>query len=1154
MSKRRASKSPQGEGTVTDAQAFRRLLHAHGPLGKGLNFNRHQLASSAVVAVVTSLSSTLVYASAFAANAFPKKYEDIKPRRALAPTRPDLDMIWSAAVLHQYRKQLSAYVAYREKFYAAINGAQFDTAHLILDEIEGQFGVSMWLMFSRLSLTQQRDGISAQKAFLDSVLESDAINPFFGYLSFFFSYGLEENVSVAELTREIEVLAEAGLKGDLVAYFRYHASPTGLSAVENPYDCINLEENSPIIDRFETFVEMSQLITARAEIPAAVPYLRRSVELLSDIPDLRIRNLHRLLSADAPAETDADFLNACERYTIGDYEAAKELCGYALSQTPAAAWWYELSARLGIVPCETDADSAPISLVGKIVSGFTRAAGLEDDGDAAIDLQKLAIAARKQPAALCIAAFLDRGADITIARSFSENQALWALSSPLENPKHFPIIQRACEDALERIQEASAAAAPTCSDLHSAALAPTPEALHRIGGMKIPHDRRDQYQAHALYNLGHYQDALALYQGVEAASEAPQTYRVVRDIYLCLRNLEQSDRAAEYMAQWISRNPKAARLFPLQEAAEWAVETRGINEFSLHRAVFLQACTDNGLSFTEGDISDAYEDVLDHFDCRKPSQLIEANPVVDGGLLRWYLRSVCSISRMEDSINFDTLEEIEDERIHILQWLIDNDERALSRSYTDEIASIVKDQEVARLAQQFDRSRIYVDDAGVKKQIDHELRDAVSRYKQLLSHPQLELKVGGIEQSLRRLLKKSDQDLHGLHIPSTERESVFQSLYNLALETFALSPAHGFQTYLSTRILHGSLEGELRSSFVSRSLLFSAIEDEARAGIHAAWGERLAALDDAQFRRVVRVLTRFSERVSSAVSELKDRDMRVKTTDWPNGCFEFKASDAEKLKLRNTLIAETEYDEFVARLMAHLWGLVEDGLGSAHELLHDFERRVESQVTTALSGLSAISSDGRIAELTDAFVHSMTDFSADMQRVKSWFARSGVLPAEPFSLEVAVGVAARITNKCYPNSPIITSVSGGNQVIEGRFLNAFVDLLSNCFHNVAQHSGLSSGEGYVNVKAEALDGGLAVLVSNGISDCTDADELRARIAEKLAPDEDGSSAMSEGGSGLRKIRRILRYDFHTETPLSVEVTADRKVKVEVFVPSAGCVS
>ncbi|MFP3681780.1 hypothetical protein SB725_32350, partial [Pseudomonas sp. SIMBA_041] len=79
------------------------------------------------------------------------------------------------------------------------------------------------------------------------------------------------------------------------------------------------------------------------------------MELLSDIPDLRIRNLHRLLSADAPAETDTDFLNACERYTVGDYEAAKELCGYALSQTPAAAWWYELSARLGIVPCETDA-------------------------------------------------------------------------------------------------------------------------------------------------------------------------------------------------------------------------------------------------------------------------------------------------------------------------------------------------------------------------------------------------------------------------------------------------------------------------------------------------------------------------------------------------------------------------------------------------------------------------------------------------------------------------------------------------------------------------------------------------------------------------------------------------------------------------------
>jgi hypothetical protein len=1110
---RKIEESRQVAGTVSDPSVFIRLLHAGSTPAKRLNAKRGLLTTKSVPHVVSTLFKTSLYAAMLSPGAFPQRYEDVKPRLALAPTRPELDMVWTASVLHQYADRLSRYVVRRDEFYASINGAHFSEAARILDETESEFGVSMWLMFSRLSLIQQATGISEQKEFINSVLQSESLNPLFGYLSFYFSYGLEENVSVAEINREIELLSEIGTNRDIVDYFRYHASPTGLSAVEDPYRCIALEENSPIIDRFETFVEMAQLITVRAEEPHLLTHLQDSVRLLRQIPDVRIGNLDCILQCNDPVPIDIDFLVACECYTLGDDEAAEEMCRYALSQTPAAAWWLELSARLGLMPSSAGTEPTSTSLVSKIVSGIRATDELHTDGGAAAALQKLAIAVRKQPAALCIAAIIDRTADITIADEFTENQALWALSSPLENPKHFPIIKKISSGALPRINAAAAKIAPLCATIHNATLFPTREAASHIFDMPVPQERRDQYQGHVLYNLGAFAEALKLYRHLEETSAEPKVYRAVRDIYLCLRKLSMADEAAEYMAGWVLRTPRAVALFPAREAADWLVEARGINRVALHRAIFLQACIDFGLAARDGDLSDAYEDVLDYYSCRVPSELIARSLEIDSRLLYVFLRGVCTISRMEDSIYFNSLDEIEDERIRILQFLIGVDSAA--RVYTDEIASIVKEQEVARLARQFDRSRIYVDELGIRRQIDPELRDLFVRYKQLLANPSLELKVEGIEQSLRRLLKRTDPDIQTLHIPSTERESVFESIYKLTRDNFALNPAHGFQTYLSTRILHGWLEGELRSSFVSRNLLFGEGKASAAAAVERVWREKLGALTEDEFGRVSRVLLRFSEKVTDAVAELRDTYMRVKTEKWPNGCFQFSATEDDKNRLRATITAETEFEEFMVRLMSYLWGLVDEGLYAAHELLKEFERRVDAHVNAAMSGLNSLPKS-RVADLTDALVHGMTDFSADLQRVKAWFGRSGILPAEPFELDVAVGVSQTITNKCYPHSPVKCTLSGVSPTVNGAVLNALVDILSNCFHNVAQHSGCAGVERRVEVLASKVDGGLQISVRNMVSEATDLDQLRARVSERLAPDEDGSSAMNEGGEWSTK--------------------------------------
>ncbi len=1127
---------------ITDAATFRRALHSVGPVFRGLNKHRSRLPQEKIIALLREVAVNPAYLSVFAASPFPKEYEEVKPRRPIAPAGARSDLLWNAGVLGLFTEQLILFVEKRDAFYAGLSAGDYQTAADTLEEIEQRLGVSSWLMFSRLLLIQLSRGTSAQKEFLDAVTERPNINVFFAYLAFYYSFGLEDHVSVPELNRELESLSEKGADSDIIAYFRYHVSPAGLSSVDNPYVCILLEENSPIVDRFETLVEMSQLIWIRSDDDDELAALQVALDQIREVPDLRLQNLVSLLRSEASPNADNDFVIACEAYTVGDYEKAKGLVQYALSRTSASAWWFELGARLGVSRGYSDDGPSLSDRVVAELRAFLTLSYETSTPDA--DLQKLALLARKQPAAVCIAAFLDRKSDLTVENRFTENQVIWAISSPLANPKHLRLLRRLAPDSVAQVVAHTTPLAPHSTTLHVVALENAETSMEAIAALPLPEFRRDTYRGHAFFNDERFPEAADSYRKA-LLREVPTRFDAIRNLYRSLSLAGEHDEACNLFVEQYFENKLSVVAFPLPELAKAAASYSQIKEHALERSIVLNVALEAGQETSSGEVSDAYEDVLEFHGCSTPTELIEAQHDIPHKWLCYFLANVCTIETMEDGIFFDTYDDIEAERIAILQWLINSDADN-RKAYSAEVAAIVKDQEVAALEVHLDRSRLYVDEAGVRRRIDSELRDAFTRYKLLLGEPALELRVGGIEQRLRKLLRNSDIDAASLHLPSTEREGLFRSIYTVSLNGFALDPVHGFQIYLSTRVLHGSIEGELRNSFASRSLLLSDDPELARRECRALWGDKLAQ-DDGAIQSLLKILSRFSDRASDRITELKSKYIRVRTGDTPDGLFVFESDPDELNRIRSSMTVDTSYEELQRQLFDHFWGLVESDLPRITARIDNVREQIVGYVDNATR---AIKADSKLAktDLTDRFTHALTEFVVNCDRAKSWFSRSGVLSAAPFDLASATLLAAKIVNKCYPAHPIEPVVCVEDGVIDGSYLNDTVDLIANCLSNVVQHSGVEGRAAVIEITAADKGDRFDLIVKGELDPAKCRETVESAIRDKLNNDFDGAGAMVEGGSGLRKIRRIVLHVYGFGDSLSVEVTAEPMVVVACPIP------
>ena len=188
---------------VGHARAGRR---GAGDSFSGINTFRENLALQAIGSSVRTLWSHPAYKSVVWPSPFPRTWNTFSDRTFRAYLSFEKELDWTAHALLAQATAINEFLRLKAQFDSALFVGDLPMAKVLLDTIEDQFGLSVWLAEARIACLQMTAGFKAQKEFV-RLVTSQTSSDLVRFLVAWIALKHEENTSHAQLLRMIERFA-----------------------------------------------------------------------------------------------------------------------------------------------------------------------------------------------------------------------------------------------------------------------------------------------------------------------------------------------------------------------------------------------------------------------------------------------------------------------------------------------------------------------------------------------------------------------------------------------------------------------------------------------------------------------------------------------------------------------------------------------------------------------------------------------------------------------------------------------------------------------------------------------------------------------------------------------------------------------------------
>jgi len=1110
-------------------QLFKRTLHNNKNLRKGLAKARTVVAPSNFPMIVRELSRTSIYKSLMAPITFPLLLTDLSQQLRLQEISTEGELIWSASVLSLYADRLKNFVKYRDDYYTAYINADYDQAEEILDLIQQSLGFSIWLLRNRIQLLQITKGLQAQKTLLEDILSTKGINQFIAWLAYFLSIRSEDSVSYASFESELEGVLEINWLRD---YARLHLLPVEFSSIENPATPISIEESHPIIDRFETFVAMTLSYCARNNRENC-SIVVSSLEQLEAIDDISIKRMLMILR-DGYSAGEGQFLRYADAYTEGRYEDILD-GGCNGLEIMARAYGY-----LGCCPLNGDMLSLREQLIAHIynVSALSADAALSRQ-----KLKKLALLCPDRSITLEVVAFLQRGYDHFEIIKPSNLDVAAAISRPLDNPWSAAAFGEIADEITWLSQVINAYPESSALQLRLALAIGNPTLLEQ-NKIQMPSYRQAMYLGHINFRAGHFDIAIDNYLSAAASNIDFVSHAAKRSLFKTYYAIGELYQAVQLAIEHALQTPSSAPYYPLERLARTYLKHENRNPLDL--ALLLHLAIRYCNAKLERDLSIAYERVMEAEALNRPSDFREVLEKYNKHRVIYFLRYICIPRILDDSIYFNSVEEIDQERITVCQLLLTLDPNNIE-TYQAEICSITRASEVASLLSKIQTSNIYVDEAGIRESLEASLAEPLTRYRKLLCSPTIAYQTEKLSKRIGEMLSnKGHPEFKDLKLPATALEGLFNTMLLEAVTDFALNPAYGLDTHVSTSIRHGAFEGHLRRPLALEGLL--CLKKDKEYVLPSTWARKLPSLGAAELDILQKLLSRFSQRFEDIVYEYLKRKLHIRLVGDDVAMFDFVSSPTESQSLMDGITPNTSLNDLTDRFIAHCWELTTRSLDSIRlDLLNYASKQMSSAFDSLVRGAESNIGHAIVTPFIDSVARARTEFQTAIEDVAGWFQRPTDLSRDPFEIEVAIHVALQQISNCYIGNilhPLLELEV--QEKIDGRMLDGFCEILFILLQNAIRHSGFSDDNIDVHISAKREDEALIIRCKNSFSKNLSIPERRQCALDAMGQykcDLALKMARKEGGSGLSKVWRIAEFDLHVQHAIELSVTDNHEFVV-----------
>src|SRR5690606_38831205 len=335
-----------------------------------------------------------------------------------------------------------------------------------------------------------------------------------------------------------------------------------------------------------------------------------------------------------------------------------------------------------------------------------------------------------------------------------------------------------------------------------------------------------------------------------------------------------------------------------------SVITIKINHYELYNEINNSHIKDNfvdlieypilySLIVKEYDLYEAYDDFMCSYDIFTIEDL-EINSFIETHSLEktiYFLNNVVTIDTLKYSTEYLSINDVEEDRIKILNLLISIDPTN-KINYESEINEIYRINSVRKVLKEVDQGRLYIDVTSLKEVQSKKFKDDFKRFKEIETLSSTKALLGFNTSNTRNWEKALTEKNEIDEKYNSADYLAFKNIYLESRENFLFSKEYGLDSCLSTRIRHGALKNHIRSVFEKLDLVTSKLKDNYRD--NEKWANQLAIVPETN-NNVQFLLKKFSKEIDDYTTFIVENLIQIqteKTVDKSNGIFKFFTDDS----------------------------------------------------------------------------------------------------------------------------------------------------------------------------------------------------------------------------------------------------------------------
>ena len=1006
-------------------------------------------------------------------------------------------------IIQQNADIINHYIDLKEKLDRATVIKQYDEAYKLLKQIETEISVSMTGTYYRLKLTMLDKGINASSQLYNTICkENDALT--------YISQIALKSASV-DMPFEAEIdYAYKNLKApeDVRGLFVAFAFP--YMAIEGS-KWMRLLTLTSIIDLYEGFI--LHLFKLEPE-SLQEDHLKGLIEILaSDIYDEKLWRLNSLLH---PGENgiercqDDGAKDIIEQYYRRDYDAVVKSGGEYLKRAPLNSTVLDLYNRSCIILNKIEVGLFPEESLASRLYGMSLMGSMNEEFSemSKSQLRNLCMAWYTIP---CIRHLYNLFVDIETTRAGSVYHRFWAYS-PVSEVRDVCFYETT-EDAVDYLK------ASGYKDGESVQISIVEQRIE------------DKYnQTFRLLKGIEISDVEPLRAAVKNGEMAPiLTDAVVSQLFDRLTAEKRYDEAISMYVAYKLRYPYSKIYLDRKRIDN---ELTDETDKKIHNQQVLAAF----YTMISGDTYKrylAYKRYLKEFGVKKASD-IESG---EGDLYLYFIGKVADRSVLMLHVRaFDSDDDVNTERIELCKKAF---AQSNDKSYSDEITSLIKEQEIKTLAQQVNDSKIHVDvQPLINSELDTE-KIMFDTYKEVDDNIEV-FEQKNIEWLLNYIMEQRQGTRRVFkYEPSAVKYKMlmFRQMVLNIRDKFLFDPRFGLDKYLSARIRHGTLITQLRNHFLSFGLVTNKKEggEYVRETVWTLQKRGVILPSDVKDQVNARLL-KFTEWLDEQLRIIKEEKIQIRTErndDKKDGLFDYSE---ELMAPYIDMLGDNNYetfDAFVHATIFLLWQWTIVILQVVRDYFMEYQESVLSEMDKLQNDIiPLISQSTQLSNsFKDAITTCRTEFQTDINIVLSWFKpeRSKV---RFFTVRQAVDTSLSVINRINQNALSFNTIKiEDNTNFKGDYFNAVHDIFHDMMNNILIYETKRpqyKGKGEINITK--VGDMLNILVSNPVDE-TDIAEIEAILLEQ----KDFPSLIAGGktrrdkNSGCVKIYSTVMYTLGGES-------------------------